>query len=347
MTELLVAMLIAIVSTIVIFQTFSVAEGYRRTTTSGGDAQSAGALALFTLERDVRQAGYGLNLPPYWGCRIRYYDELKGASSEDVPPLPQLILAPLVITQGSGNAPDSISVMYGNSEITPTPAKFIQNMPSASADYKVDNRFGFTEGALVLAVESGKDCTLAQVSNLPGTPGQSNNVVHGSGTYTAPTGGQVPTRFNKPAGLGVSYTTEGRLYNLGEFPQSRTYSVNSDRLMLQEMLMSSVTTATPIFDAVVQLQAEYGKDKAGADSVIDAWETSTPGNSTEWSQVLAVRMVIVTRAGQYEKDEVTPATLPDWPSWAPAWTLTSDQRHYRYKVFQITVPLRNVIWTPS
>ena len=51
------------------------------------------------------------------------------------------------------------------------PAKLLQTMPSPSAVYKVDNRFGFREGDLVVAAEDGRDCTLAQVSGVPGTPG--------------------------------------------------------------------------------------------------------------------------------------------------------------------------------
>jgi len=59
LVEILVAMVIALLGTIIIFQVFAVSEGIRRTSTSGGDAQQFGALALFTLERDVRVAGYG------------------------------------------------------------------------------------------------------------------------------------------------------------------------------------------------------------------------------------------------------------------------------------------------
>ena len=57
-----------------------------------------------------------------------------------------------------------------------------------------------------------------------------------------------------------------------------------------------------------------------------------------------MRFAIVARSPQYERDIVTSAA----PSWAAgnsaSITLDGDWQHYRYRVFQTTVPLRNVIW---
>jgi Tfp pilus assembly protein PilW len=59
--EIMVGMVIALLATIVIFQVFGVSEGIKRTTTNGGDAQQNGAVVLLTLERSLREAGYGFN----------------------------------------------------------------------------------------------------------------------------------------------------------------------------------------------------------------------------------------------------------------------------------------------
>ena len=58
--DILVGMVIALLGVIIIFQVFSVSEGVKRTTTSGGDAIQNGASALFTLERSLKGAGYGI-----------------------------------------------------------------------------------------------------------------------------------------------------------------------------------------------------------------------------------------------------------------------------------------------
>jgi type IV pilus assembly protein PilW len=73
-------------------------------------------------------------------------------------------------------------------------------------------------------------------------------------------------------------------------------------------------------------------------------------------QIHAVRISIVTRSSQYERDVVT----PQYPSAMPAgklgmfcdaalacpvkMTLTADDQHFRYKVLETAVPLRNALW---
>ena len=50
-------MTIGVIGILAIFQTVAVWNKHSQTTTSGGDAQIAGTLALFNLERDLKQAG--------------------------------------------------------------------------------------------------------------------------------------------------------------------------------------------------------------------------------------------------------------------------------------------------
>ena len=63
----MVGMVIGLLGVIIIMQIFAVAEGQKRTTTSGADAQTNGNIALFTIERDTRQTGYGMSLSAL-GC---------------------------------------------------------------------------------------------------------------------------------------------------------------------------------------------------------------------------------------------------------------------------------------
>lgn len=346
--ELLVGLVIGLISTIIIFQVFAVSEGYKRTSTGGGDAQTNGATALFTIERDLRQAGYGINSMDLLGCEVHGWDETAGSGGLSF----QLILAPVVITQGDGDAPDTITVLYGDGSFMPEPAKLIQNMPSSSADYKVDNRFGFFEGGLIIAAEPGKTCTLAQVSTLPGAPGNSSNVVHNSGTYTIGVGSgsaQVPTRYNRPSGLpspyNVSYSTSAKLFNLGALPSSNAYSIQNAQLVLRSQFSETPGVSNPIFDEIVQLQAQYGKD-TDSDGDVDTFDEVTPTTAADWAKVLAVRVGLVARSGQYEKEMVSPASLQIWPG-AADWNLDDDERHYRYKTYSTIVPLRNMIWAPQ
>ena len=76
--------------------------------------------------------------------------------------------------------------------------------------------------------------------------------------------------------------------------------------------------------------------------------------------MLAVRVAVVARSAQYEKEEVT-STNPLWDvgtAIAIAGTATcgaskclslkvdylTDWKHYRYRVFDTVIPLRNMLW---
>ncbi len=59
-----------------------------------------------------------------------------------------------------------------------------------------------------------------------------------------------------------------------------------------------------------------------------------------------MRIAIVTRSAQYEKDAVTPGPLTMLDG-TVTMTLTGDDQHYRYKVLETIVPLRNALWNAS
>jgi type IV pilus assembly protein PilW len=346
LVELLVAMVISLIAITAIFQVFSVFEGQKRTTMGGGEAQTNGALALFTLERELRQAGYGVNSTDYLGCNTLVWDDTTGTAFT-------LNFTPVQITQGAGEAPDTLTVLYGNGEFLPQAVSLIQTMANDTNPFRVSNRFGFQEGDVVIAAETGLNCTVGQVNNLPSPLGQQDLVLHTSGNYTDPlTGANTATRYNKPGGLGVAYTFNGRLFNLGQKPSYNIYTVQNGQLAVQQMLSAPSTAVTTIYDGIVQLQAQYGRD-TNADGVIDVFDEFVPATAADWATILAVRIGVVSRSGLYEKTEVSPATIKLWDDSAaaptttgPVWTLTADERHYRYKVFQTVVPIRNMIWRP-
>ena len=56
LVELMVGLALALITTVIVAQVMWAAEGNRRTTTQGSDAQVNGALALYTLQRDLQMA---------------------------------------------------------------------------------------------------------------------------------------------------------------------------------------------------------------------------------------------------------------------------------------------------
>ena len=55
--EIMVSLVIGMLAVIVMLQVFSLSEERKRTTTSGGDAQTNGNINLYRLQKDIRQAG--------------------------------------------------------------------------------------------------------------------------------------------------------------------------------------------------------------------------------------------------------------------------------------------------
>lgn len=94
-------------------QVFSAAEGQKRSTTGTGDAQSNGAMALYSLQRDIRQAGYGLNALNVLGCPLT----LPATAS----PLTQLAPSHLNSTDfpAGYTHTDTLLIIYGSSEALP------------------------------------------------------------------------------------------------------------------------------------------------------------------------------------------------------------------------------------
>lgn len=353
LVDVMVGMVISLIGMIVIFQAFSVSENIRRTTIGGGDAQQNGAAALFALERELRQGGYGINTAAYLGCDILAYDELRPAPGTFI-----FSMTPATITAGAENEPDTIAATYSSAAYQIAPASLTQDMPSPAAVYKVDNRFGFAPGDLVVAAENidgTLTCVLAQVTGLPGSPGQSDNIIHNSGNYQDANGNNVPARYNRPSGLGVSFSTNGKLFNLGALPANNIYSLQADGQLL---LNSPVTNSSmAVAEGIAQMKAQYGKDKDN-DGAVDTWDTLMPDTPAGWAQILAVRLAVVARNSQPQRPNTAGGacdTTTVFPVWAGGTLDLSgniglpagdDWKCYRYKTFQTTVPLRNLLWRP-
>lgn len=352
--ELMVAALIGLIGSIIIFQVYSVFEGQKRSTTGGGDAQSAVALAMHTIERDARQAGFGIADHTFLGCSISAWEEIPAGSGSTSGTAFTVPFVPALITQGSNTPdpltggfprPDSLTFLYGSSQLAHFPPKLINNLASPAANYRVANRHGFLVGDVLVAAEMRGSplapvCVMSQVRDLPAVVGSYDVIDHTHGNYDLG-GVTTPTRFNNTT-LGPNYTADTtRIFNLGRNPVYNTYTISNGQLQLQTFR----GTATPIVDGIVQIQAQYGKDTTvpTADGIVDVYEDAAPTTPDGWARVLSVRVGIAARVGQYEKDLVSPATINLW-SGGPVWTLTTEERHYRYRVIDTIIPIRNLIW---
>src|SRR6267378_7331860 len=129
MVELMVAMLIGLIGMIIIFQVFEVSEGIKRTTTSGGDAQQNGAIALYVVEHDLRNAGMGFNDVSYAGCNVLAYDSKRATPDFTIK------LVPVSITPGAtAKVPDQFTVLYGSGALVANPTVLSSVMADGNAN---------------------------------------------------------------------------------------------------------------------------------------------------------------------------------------------------------------------
>jgi len=296
MVELLVAMLIGLIGMIIIFQVFEVSESIKRSTTSGGDAQQNGVIALYTMERDFKNAGMGFNDTTFAGCNIVGFDNKRTAP--DFPPAGVTMkLAPVFITSGAATtAPDQISVLYGSQPQAAGSVPLFSDMDATkngADDLFVTNPFGYSTGDLLVMVEpvTVKNCSVMEVTKI-----NANQIAHDLSAYLAAGSAHNP-RFNKNGGLGVVYQGVGtanvsRAFNLGNLyyvPPGGTAPVNLPVYNFYAIANGSLTVtsqfvidnngqpnATSIADNIVHMRALYGLDDGINDGVTVTYNIGAP-----------------------------------------------------------------------
>jgi type IV pilus assembly protein PilW len=370
--ELMVGMLIGLIAIIVMFQVFAVSEGQKRTTTGAGDAQQNGVFSLFQIERDTRMAGFGINNLVLLGCQTNGWYVPSGQAFT-------FQLLPISITNGAAGAPDQITIAYGDADLYTAPQKISNDILSV---YKVRDRYGFRAGDIIVAAQAGRACSVAQVSGLPDVP-NALDVQHSTGTFTNAQGQAENVSYNRVGGLpppaNVTYTpwadatnSGGRLFNLGAKPAVIRYSIQNSQLVATDLLQPGVPEATVVLsDGVVQMQAQYGFD-GNNDGRVDAptlgvatisttggdqWGDSMPAGAVaaDWAKVIAVRMVVVSRSMTPERPDPgtgvcnTTVVNPTWGAAGVALDITAapDWRCFRYRPFEVIVPIRNMVWFPQ
>lgn len=370
--EVMVGVVIALVGLVAMVQTQVNSDRQQRSINSGGDAQVSGTISAFHIERDLRNAGAGFGNSSYLGCTVSAFDAQRSPGAFTFP------LAPVQIVNGAAGAPDEIRVLYGNSSALSS--SYGVSTAAATSTTMQSSRNGLALGDLVVITTPAspsiaQGCRLAEITNTaPLSPDDGRTIGHNATAYTRTTpppairlaagagqctgAGSCAVRYN-PVAVTVAFPaadtpagTVGELRSLGDDPRLNAWAVNttSSTLTLRDRLHNA--TASDVSDGVVDLQAEYGLDTNG-DDVVDTWQGADPG---DWTQVRSIRFAILSRGQDYDKAAVT-TNAPTWSggifvmrnvdNTADAGTGSlgvNNWRNYRYNVFEVTVPLRNMIW---
>jgi type IV pilus assembly protein PilW len=281
-------------------------------------------------------------------------------------------LAPVLILPGqttpnvSGKPSDVLVVMSAGNDASQSPSQL--TAPPTATELKADNLTEFSPGDLLLLADHHKaatggpaDCIVSQVSPSFSTSGTGTTLPIG-GSDSAYDGASIsgssiagltddPVAFD----LGSSTAASAR-----QPPAFQLIGVGDNNTLYGYDLLQ-VTARAPQgqADGVFEMHAVYGIDSTGsANNKIDQWvgagSTSTysvaalsdgsAGAAKLLKNIRAIRVGLILRTSLPEKEAVAPAALtlfPDLPGLTLSRPLTPAERHFRYRVVEATVPVRN------
>jgi type IV pilus assembly protein PilW len=367
--ELMVAIAIGLVTTIVVLQVMSFSEVQKKATSSGSDTIVNAGLGLYTIERDGKNAGYGMTtMSSSIGCPIK----AKNGSN----PTQTFNLVPVTIVDGANGAPDTIEFLASNKNGITLPTRISVDHPPSAANFFVDSDVGIQDGDLMIAVPNpyipGTNwCSVVQVTGTGGSGGGNGNGNGGGQGQNQVLHNSGQSNWNQPGGQNIfpaaGYSAGDYMINLGSLMDHKYQIDVATQTKLQVVnfdMNTNIPTTLDLYPHIVQLQAVYGKD-TNADNVVDTWNVTAPTTAAEWQQIMAIRVAIVAR-GQVQEGTVTldganaastcNSTTPHPAAvcWKPDPTgngvkidvsaSSANWQKYRYRVLETTIPLRNRIW---
>jgi type IV pilus assembly protein PilW len=357
--EVMVAMVIGLIAVTVIIQVAGFAEGQKRTTTGSGDAQNNAALGLYSIERDIKQAGFGINSLNILGCEL----VLAAPSSGTIGALAPVTINSTLVPAGEPNT-DRLLIVYGNSLGSPEGDRI-----SGGSDKNIwlksfDN---FRKGERVFiaperASTSGK-CQLIDAGDIEGFSEDTDTdsgTITGSGTGTG--SGTDADSVSKIVNVSnaVTVTSNQVLFSLGTRPRIVAYAIRGDNLTTCDFAQSNcadIDNWTIVANGIVSLRAQYGHSTTASGGV-DTWNQTAPANpvhkdlSCNLARVSAVRLGLVARNSGRKEAGITQSGDSDSGN-NPIWMGNRDATDtdsipfdpdYRYQVYETVVPIRNIPW---
>lgn len=383
--ELMISVVIGLLALMFATKLFLASEKNRESSVGGSDSMQNGMQALFTINRDVAQAGWGLNDPLMAGCDTVFADKkgyaLASASRTDAKGTTTITPMAAALIEDNGADPDTITLYAGSSQ-TGTGEVGLSKSYGGEATLSVDRiAFGFMSGDALLVVPEVNDgvkikCALGQIAAAP-------TLVSGVQTFSIDSGAAF--RFNKAGGLGQTYKAGvTRVFNLGpaDALAFHTWSINNGFLQLRAAnLAGAAQTPQSVVGNVVSIKAQYGFDTTAAATFnpengmkIGKWSSAmwdadgdgVTGGPGDYQRIASLRVAVVARSRNPDKpaaDGTCSATADKPVVFASAQSAdvaaapvtvnvavasdTISWKCYRYRVFETVVPMRNLAWRPT
>ena len=378
--EIMVGVVIGLIAVLVIYQVYTVAEGFKRNTTAAGEAQQNGLFSTFVLGMEIGNGGAGM---------VAAAQDLASCSDPGaLVPMPQRFAQsfrpiPILVTDGGGNAnSDSFVVNYSMATTLANSALFTGNA-APGATFPVQSPGGFHVGDMVVGISS---------PTTPGSPCASSKVT----AVSAPDGNGIVTITQTPlfpAG-GIDLFGSSVLLNMGPCNRAQKvrYSVNNGVLYSTPLIDTSAANCgkladplipNPLASNIIVMKVEYGIDSdLDAKRLLDYWvqgATGTPKGDwdpatlltapiTTVNQIKAIRIGIIVQSEQFDKN-LAGFTGGDYVNGDYNWVLfdcaaadkttcpgrlagsvpatVSPPGNWRFRKYETVIPLRNEIWNKT
>lgn len=332
LVDVLVGLAIALLTMVVVYQAFAVAQSIGRNAAAAADAQGSGVFALSALATQAGNAGAGIASAAHW------------LDTCPVTPSAATTLRPVVvmITDGGGpDRPDSFVVRQSLAS-APSPAAFVAAAP-AGANFRVEAGHGFSIGDRVVAISRTGTCAVADVTGVASAGAGVFEITHS------------PVAVDLPA--------TSLLLDLGPASHAATarYDVVSGTLRSTDL--GNGDAPNPLVSNVVNLKVQYGIDTDG-DGALDTWVAASAAGwgpadilaapRASLDRIKALRIGVIART---ERTDRTQTRAYHWvlfdcevadksacPGRLEGTIDASPNGGYRYRALEAVVPLRNTIW---
>ena len=158
LVDLMVGLSIGMIATLVVLNVMVMFDARRRTTAGSTDAQIHGTFAGGWLARELRIAGHGLGPLSALGCTVHRAP----AGTTDT----SFVLAPLMITNGTAGAPDTLTILAAGEQALPA-SRLVAPYTMGGDLTTLARTFGIAHGAPLVPHASGTpDCPLVRLAAL-------------------------------------------------------------------------------------------------------------------------------------------------------------------------------------
>lgn len=300
--ELMVALALGLVTTLIVAQVLINAEGQSRRTTSGTDAQINGATALYLLSQNIQSAGYGLiGHSGDRGCPITWAGAPNASASGPLRLTPFEIITPAAeAAKAVGERNIVIRTLSSGATDFSAPRKLRQTTLDASNGFAVSSTLGLQANTVMMAAR--RDWSGNSAWCLMFTAGNVNDATR-QVTPDAATLGANAASLTPPGGFRDDMTS---LSNLGIWPDIREYRLNTATNVLEMRRFDRTTldwVTEELARGIVRMVAYYGIDDNN-DGRVDRYTQSSPNDgSAGWGRVVTVRLAIVARSERVERPE--------------------------------------------